>query len=200
MSPGGIFSSGKWEKDRSRLHHDYFHHRFYHFLAASEDVLISFLMTANELLPSPIEKAFRAWPAIAIEIRSLIDSAQVEAIADPVTMLARLALESLAGLDGSARPTMSFPADLADEVRLKANAVIVASMETNRSRIEQALVEPRELLEQLNRMVATLSAPRQPMSKWDAMAEAQRFLDVCRRFDRALSGIPASLRGDDSIN
>lgn len=144
-------------------------------------------MTATEPLPTSVQKAFAAWPAIAGEIRKLFERAPGEAIADPETMLAGLALESV--------ERFHYPTDLADGVRRRAQTVIAVHAKDNLSRIEQALDEPKELLEQLNQAIISLSAPREPFFLWDAKEKAQQFLDTCRHFDQSLSAIPAKLRG-----
>lgn len=183
---GGFFDSGDWEKRRSLLHHDDFHHRFYHFIASSADALAECLMTRAAPLPPSIQKAVTAWPGISGDIKQLFDRAPAEAGTDAETMLARLALNEIE------RP--GFPEECAAEVRLKAGAVIALHQARNRTVVDQALKDSRVLLAQLDGAVAALSGPRQALGKWEAMAEAQGFLDICSRFDRALSAIPARLR------
>lgn len=204
---GGIFDSGNWEQDRSRLHHDAFHHRFYHFLASSEEVFAKSLENGNQRLPESVEQAFANWPDISLQMHGLFARAPREAISDPQALLARMALDAV--------EKTGFPNDVANEIRAKAKEVIAACATRDKNKIRRAMSESKRLLKQLDTLVASMHPHPSPlprgegagrrgerdirkegMSKWEAMSLVQNLLDVCRRFDIALSGIPARLRSD----
>lgn len=203
--PGGVFDAGLekadgWEKQRSLLHHDAFHHRFYHFLASSEETLANSLMKGNGKSPVSVEQAFTNWPEISSQIHDLFKRAPREAISDPQALLARMALDAV--------EEAGFPHDVASEVLAKANEVIAGCAAKDGEKIEQALSESKKLLDELDGLVASMSPHHKPhphpgslpegegMDKWTAMEQVGNLLDVCRRFGNAMSDIPSRLRSE----
>lgn len=197
--PGGVFDVGlekadAWESQRSILHHDDFHHRFYQYLGASGssagDVSvkgISAMLSGEAMeMPEPATKAFNHWPKISRNLHDLFSRAPAEAIADDTAALARLAL--------SAVEENNYPADLAQKVRDEANVILARSAEASRERIAAAIAEPIRLLESIDGFILRVQQPRNALPRTEAEAQVREFLEWCRQLDRALSAIPVCLR------
>lgn len=196
---GGAFDIGLanedcWEKRRSTLHHDDFHHKFYHYLGASgsnaEDNTVngisSVLSGKSHDLPQAVAKAFNHWPKISNSLHDLFRGAPAEAIADEKTVLARLALRAVEG--------NNYPADLAQKVRDEAHIILTRSTEANRERIEAAIAEPMRLLKSIDDFIMLVMRPGNALPRTEAEAQVRKFLEWCRQLDRALSAIPVCLR------
>lgn len=198
MLPGGIFSSGKWENDRSLLHHNEFHHRFYHYLGASgsnvEDGSVNgiscVLSGESTELPEAAAKAFNHWSKISINLHELFNRAPVEAMADVTVALARLAIQAVA--------ENNYPADLAQKVREQAHTILARSAEANRERIASSISEPMRLLESIDGFIMRVQRRGQALSRMEAEAQVRKFLEWCRQLDRALGAIPVLLRDGDA--
>ena len=152
-------------------------------------MFVNALINGGKTLPSSVENAFTNWPDISSQLHRLFARAPREAISDPQALLARMALDAIEEDD--------FPLEVADEVRIKANAIITECAARDKEKIECALAEPQRLLEQLDSLVVSMRAPKEPMGKWDAMGQVGGLLDVCQRLDKALSAIPSKLRSDE---
>lgn len=196
---GGIFDGdlekdSQWENQRSILHHDDFHHRFYQYFGASgsgaEDVSVKGVSTMLSghatVLPEAATKAFNHWPKISINLHDLFNRAPVEAIADDTAALARLAL--------SAIEKNHYPTDLAQIVRDKALVILEQSAEVNSERIAAVIDEPMRLLESIDGFIIRVQQPGNALPRTEAEMQVRKFLEWCRQFDRALSDIPVRLR------
>ena len=152
-------------------------------------MLVNALMNGSKTLPASVEDAFTNWPGISSQLHRLFARAPREAISDPQALLARMALDAI--------EENGFPREAADEVRAKANAIIAECAARDEEKIVHVLAEPQRLLEQLDGLVVSMRAPKEPMGKWDAMGQVGGLLDVCQRLDKALSAIPSKLRSDE---
>lgn len=175
-----------WERRRAILHHNDYHHRFYHFLASAEDALVLYLMHPDTRRLPGIEKAIDAWPAFSQHVRQLFAQAPTLAIVDVDSWLETKAL--------SFRDRTADSQQANDATSSTIDAVVSGRAAKRDSRIARALCDSTELLAALDLAVDALSITNQPMNKWEAMEEAQRFLELCRRFDLAFSAIPTALR------
>lgn len=196
---GGIFDGALeknecWEKQRAVLHHNDFHHKFYHYLGASgssaEDVSvkgISRVLSGESVdLPEAATKAFNHWPKISNNLHDLFRRAPAEAIADDTAALARLAL--------SAVEKNNYPADLAQTVRDEAQEILARSSKANCERIAAAIAEPMRLLESVDSFIMRVQQPGNELARTEAEAQVRKFLEWCRQLDRELSAIPVRLR------
>lgn len=196
---GGVFDADlgtedAWGKQRAVLHHDDFHHKFYHYLGASgsgaEDVSVkgvSAMLSGEAMdMPEAATKAFNHWPKISINLHDLFNRAPAEAIADDTAALARLALNAVA--------KNNYPTDLAQKVRGEAQSILARSAEANRERIASALAEPMRLLESIDGFIMRVQQPGNALPRTEAEAQVRKFLEWCRQLDRALSAIPVRLR------
>ena len=194
--PGGFFSVSSWERARARLHHDDYHYRFYHYLArplghALERLVYELalaIMDPSFPLPLPAAKAFRNWPGISAALHDLFECAPREALAEPQAVLARMALEQV--------ESDVFPESVRAVVRERAQRVLAECAKRDKERVEQAIAEPRRLVEAIDEFVALLSADDR-IAEPEAEQRVHDFLDNCRRLDRALSDIPRRLRDGD---
>ena len=210
-----------WEAERSRLHHDDYHYRFYHYLGRSggeteetfvKDIAIVLAGTSGSL-PEAAGKAFKHWPRISNSLRDLLKRAPREAPTDPNAVLARMATAEI----GKGR----YPALVAAIVHERAERVLQESAARFGQPVEMAIEEPRRLVEKMDEFVALFDTgvghPHLgPLPEGEGMNnkalgpregertpadEAERrvreFLENCRRLDRALSDIPRRLRGEN---
>lgn len=136
-------------------------------------------------LPEAATKAFNHWPKISNNLHDLFNRAPAEAIADDTAALARLAL--------SAVEVNNYPADLAQNVRDEAHAILARSAEANRERIEAAIAEPVRLLEAIDGFIMRVQQPGNVLPRTEAEEQVRKFMEWCRQFDRELSAIPVRL-------
>lgn len=196
---GGIFDVDLekdecWEKQRAALHHDDFHHKFYHYLGASgsrtEDVSVkgisAKLSGEAKHMPEAATKAFNHWPKISNNLHDLFKRAPAEAIADDTAALARVALDAM--------EKTNYPADLAQKVRDEAHVILARSAEVNRERIAVAIAEPMRLLEFIDGFIMRVQQQGNALPRTEAETQVRKFLEWCRQLDRELSAIPVRLR------
>jgi len=107
-------------------------------------------MKGNKKLPTSVEQAFTNWPEISSQIHDLFFRAPHEAISEPQALLARMALDAV--------EEPGYPGEVANEVRARANEVIVACAARDKDKIRRALAEPKRLLKQLDGLVASMHA------------------------------------------
>lgn len=136
-----------------------------------------------------LDKALNAWPDIALAFRQLFDRAPTEALVDIDVRLARMAAESVGRLVCSHETT--------DLVSRKVQASIADRQPRNQALVMRALTESASTLDDLDTAISAVKCQSVPLDKWQAMAESQRIVALCQRFDRALSTIPALLRNND---
>lgn len=148
--------------------------------------MVNAFMAGSGILPPAVSQALANWTAISQQLLDLFARAPREALVDPQALLAQLALEAIEG--------GGFPRDLAAEIRNRANEIIAECAARDGKKIEQALLEPKELLGKLDRLIVSLHEEKGPMDKWAAMGLAGNLLDVCQRFDKSFSAIPSRLR------
>lgn len=176
------------------LHHNDFHHRFYHYLGASGSNVednsvkgISCVLSGESTdLPGAVAKSFNHWPKISKNLHDLCNRAQTEAMADVKAVLARLALQAVA--------ENNYPADLAQKIRDQAYTILVRSAEANRERIAAAIAEPMRLLESIDGFIMRVQRQENTLPYSEAEAQVRKFLEWCRQLDHALSAIPVRLR------
>jgi len=193
--PGGSFDKDQWERQRAALHHNDYHYRFYHYLGKSsgeseerlvEDFVVA-LTRVSRSLPEAVEKAFRHWRAISRSLRDLFSRAPREAIADPESVYARMAIEEVG--------KRSYPALAAKSVRERAGRNLAERAERSNGLIECAVAEARHLVGEMDEFVSLFDKEGCGMGADEAELRARRFLDNCRRLDRELSEMTRRLRG-----
>lgn len=185
---------GRWEENRSRLHHDDFHHRFYQYFGGAgsdaEDIAVKgisrVLSGESTELPLGSAKAFNHWPEISNNLHDLLSRAPAEVVADDTAVLAMLALRAV--------EENSYPTDLAKKVRDEANTILARSAEVNRERITAAIAEPMRLLKSIDDFIMLVQRRGNSLPCTEAEAQVREFLDECQQLDRALSAIPIRLR------
>lgn len=101
------------------------------------------------------------WAGHSSRLAEYFARAPREARATPQAQLARIAL---AAIEDSGLPT-----EVINEVLSEANAIIAECEAQNRNEIENYLVTPKKLLNELDGQVASLLATSKPMNKWEAM-------------------------------
>lgn len=195
---GGSFSDNfkkenDWENQRSTIHHDEFHHRFYQYFGGqgsnAENIAIKGIdaVRLGETLDLPVstKKAFENWPKISTNLHNLFARAPTEGFADDEFVLVRLAQASI--------ETSEFPLDLAQLLRVEIDGILVRRVEINRERIVAAIAEPTRLLECIDDFILGLSGTSSISSPAAKIVCVDTFLEWCRQLDRALSDIPQIL-------
>ncbi len=210
MNLGGFFDQGDWEVIRSRLHHNDFHYRFYHYLSQSgggseeklqQEIMVA-LMKGPTGLPESAAKAFKNWLAISESLHDLFERAPREAITDPDVVLARMALEQI--------DKAGFLASVMAVVRERAEHVLKECEIRNRELVEKAIEEPKRLVSAMDKFIDLFDTrggtphskgerknretENHPLAADDAERSVRVFLDNCRWLDRALSDIPRRLQ------
>lgn len=135
-------------------------------------------------LPEAVTKAFNHWPKISSSLHDLLGRASAEAIVDDAAILARMALQAI--------EENNYPANLAQKVRNKAQAVLARSAEMNSEKISAAIAEPVRLVEAIDDFI--MRGQRLGNVLQHAEARARELLEWCRQLDRELGTIPVRLR------
>lgn len=192
-------SADTWEQERLRLHHDVFHHHFYHFLGAppgsESDSANMAALTERQLdhrrsLPSGLQTAVSNWPAIDAAHVALFQRAPAEAITTPEARLAKAALATAEKSD--------WPDDVRATVYSRAGAILEQERADAQSKIKAALVKPSALLNMLDKFIFALASPKPEISPYEARQLASEFLANCRELDRELSNLGRFLKSSTS--
>lgn len=176
-----------WENDRSKLHHNDFHHGFYHYLGAGETQNQKSTMMADVLsgrtaaLTVGVARAIEHWPGISAMFHDLFNRAGSEAITDPTAALAQMAMKQM--------DSGSYPPDIVAEVKSRAQEVIITCSVRDQALIASAIEEPKRLLVQIDEFVSLFAERHQPIPIAEAELKAQTFMDNCRKFDLSVTAI-----------
>lgn len=193
---GSIFDKNTWEDTRSKLHHDDYHYRFYHYLGKSSDDsemafvkgVAAVLAGTSRNLPASAEKAFRHWVGISISLIDLFKRAPREAIQDSDALLAHLALVEIGRGE--------IPASVAANVRERAESAQAKCRERNEGIVEKVIEESRRLVKAMDEFVVLASNSNHRLPVEESERRVRAFLEDCRRLDRALSDIPRRLHNE----
>jgi acyl-CoA reductase-like NAD-dependent aldehyde dehydrogenase len=192
---GGLFNDGYWESERSRLHHNDYHYRFYHYLSppsggAQERFAREMAAALEEVsaeVPASVAKAIKNWPALSARLRDLFDRALREALMEPEAILARMALEEV--------ERANYTQAVTEQVRRQARDVLESCAKRNAAVVQAAIAEPRRLVDALDEFVRLFKPDnrRRAFPSEKARQKVEGFLENCRQLDRALSDIPRRL-------
>lgn len=136
-------------------------------------------------LPATAKKAFRNWLGISESLRDLFDRAPCEAIVDPESVLARMAIEEIG--------KCGYPDSITAVVRERAEEVLVQSAKRSGWLVEKAIEEPKRLTKAMDDFVALFNSTHNRFSVNESELRVREFLENCRRLDRVLSDIPRKI-------
>jgi len=185
-----------WDKERTRLNHDVFHHNFFHHFGAGAQSfnrckLIAFLENRESDMGPEIHKVLNGWNNISQQFENLFDRANQDLITDVDGWFAQQALLEI--------EKKYFSEKVRDAAVKAANEILSKQSILNSEHIDKVLCKPRSSLASIDEFVDNIlkiacSSSRQPMSVNDAQLVVDQFLNDCQEFTCAVSAIPSKLK------